>query len=108
MTRNGSCYKCENCGGTSGSPMQAFIGSVAGCPTMACIALHLQFAYGKGMAEPQTDPLDSTEQIEVDEEILAGIDEGIKQADEGRLTRAEEVRKFIPEWISKFSTHQER
>lgn len=60
------------------------------------------------MPEPQTDPLDSTEEIEVDEEILVGIDEGIKQADEGRLARAEEVRKFIPEWISKFSTHQER
>lgn len=60
------------------------------------------------MAETQTDPFDSTDEIEVDEETLAEIDEGIKQADNGQLIPAEEVRKRIPEWISKFSTPRER
>ena len=59
------------------------------------------------MAEPQIDLFNSTEEVEVDEETLAGIDEGTKEADQERLTPAEDVRKLIPEWISKFSTRPE-
>ena len=35
---------------------------------------------------------------EGDEETLAGIDEGIRDADAGRTVPAEEVRKLLREW----------
>jgi len=41
---------------------------------------------------------------EEDEATLAAIDDGIKAADEGRVVSEEEVRKLIPQWISRFST----
>ena len=41
---------------------------------------------------------------EEDEETLAAIDRAIKQADEGRTVPLDEVRKMIPEWISKFES----
>ena len=50
------------------------------------------------------DPMVSTEEVEVDTRTLAAIDRGILAADEGRLVSSEEVRKLIPQWISKFST----
>jgi predicted transcriptional regulator len=43
-----------------------------------------------------------------DQTTLAAIQEGIKAADEGRLVPEEEVRKLIPQWISKFSTQNPR
>jgi predicted transcriptional regulator len=39
---------------------------------------------------------------EEDEATLAAIDEGIKAADEGHVASTEEVRKLVPQWISKF------
>jgi predicted transcriptional regulator len=39
-----------------------------------------------------------------EEATLAAIDDGIKAADEGRVVSEEEVRKLIPQWISRFST----
>ncbi|HEY3939984.1 MAG TPA: hypothetical protein VGL97_21325 [Bryobacteraceae bacterium] len=61
------------------------------------------------MARVELDPFVSTEpDVEVSDEILARIDEGIQEADEGKLIRAEEVRRLIPQWISKSSTRQER
>jgi len=39
-----------------------------------------------------------------DEETLAAIDRGIRDADAGRLTPLDEVEKLLPEWISKFSS----
>ena len=52
-----------------------------------------------------TDPLISAErEIEVDAETAAAIQRGIRAADEGRVVSAEEVRKLIPQWISKLFT----
>jgi predicted transcriptional regulator len=54
------------------------------------------------------DPMVSTDEVEVDKETLAAIDRGIRAADEGCLVSSEEVRKLIPQWISKFSTPDQR
>ena len=45
---------------------------------------------------------------EEDDATLAAIDRGIKDADEGRTVPLEEVRKMIPEWISKFESRKRR
>ena len=61
--------------------------------------------YCKGMAEARIDvdkPVVLTG--EEDEETLAAIDRGIRDADAGRLTPLEEVEKMLPQWISKFSS----
>jgi len=45
-----------------------------------------------------------TDEVEVGPETLAAIDRGIADADDGRIVPIEEVRKLIPEWISKFES----
>ena len=62
------------------------------------------------MAEVKpTDQMVSTEApVEVDAETAAAIERGICAADEGRLVPSDQVRKLIPEWISKFSTQSPR
>lgn len=56
-----------------------------------------------------SDPFVSTEdEIEVDAETAAAIERGLRDADEGRVVPGEEVRKLIPQWISKFSTPKAR
>jgi len=45
---------------------------------------------------------------EEDEETLAAIDRGIKDADEGRTVSLDEARKMIPKWISKFESRKRR
>lgn len=51
------------------------------------------------------DPLISTEEeVEVDAETAGAIERGIRDADEGRVVSSEDVRKLIPQWISRFST----
>ncbi len=49
-----------------------------------------------------------TKEVGVDAETLATIDRGIKDADEGRTVPLDEVRKMVPEWISKFESHKRR
>jgi predicted transcriptional regulator len=41
-----------------------------------------------------------------DQETLAAIDRGIKDADEGRTVPLDEVRQMIPEWIPKFESRK--
>ena len=48
------------------------------------------------------------EEIEVDGETSAAIENGIKAADEGLTVPLEEVRKMIPKWISKFESQNRR
>ena len=43
-----------------------------------------------------------------DENTLAAIDEGIRDADAGRTTPIEEVRKRLHKWISTSSSRKER
>jgi len=50
----------------------------------------------------------ATEKVEVDQETLAAIDRGIKDADEGRTVALDDVRKLIPQWISKFESQKPR
>jgi len=54
------------------------------------------------------DPLVSTEEVEVDAIIDAVIEAGIRSAEEGRCLTSAEVRKLIPEWISRYSTQNSR
>ena len=39
-----------------------------------------------------------------DEETLAAIDEGIRDAEAGRTVPIEEVRKLMPQWITTVSS----
>jgi predicted transcriptional regulator len=43
-----------------------------------------------------------------DEQTLAAIDEGIRDAEAGRTVPSEEVRKLIPQWIIASATRKER
>jgi predicted transcriptional regulator len=55
------------------------------------------------------DPFVSTdEEIEVEAETTAAIERGIRAADEGKVVSNDEVRKLIPQWVSKFSTPSRR
>lgn len=45
---------------------------------------------------------------EEDEETLAAIDRGIKQADEGRLVPLEEAHRRVHEWLTRSSTPKKR
>ena len=62
------------------------------------------------MAEVNPDDLfvSTEEEVEVDAETAAAIERGIKDADEGRTFSVDEVRKMIPEWISKFESRKRR
>ena len=48
------------------------------------------------------------EEVSVDANTLAAIDRGIADADAGRAVPLEEVRKLIPQWISKFESPKPR
>ncbi len=43
-----------------------------------------------------------------DEETLAAIDEGIRDASAGRVVSMEDVRKLLPQWITTSSSRKER
>jgi predicted transcriptional regulator len=48
------------------------------------------------------------EEVKVDAKTLAAIDRGIADADAGRVVPLEEVRKLVPQWISKFESPKPR
>jgi predicted transcriptional regulator len=55
------------------------------------------------------DPfVSSEEEVKMDAETAAAIERGIRAADEGKVVSNDEVRKLIPQWISKFSTPSRR
>jgi predicted transcriptional regulator len=45
---------------------------------------------------------------EKDEETLAAIDEGIRDAEAGRTVPIEEIRKLLPKWITASSSRKKR
>ncbi len=47
-----------------------------------------------------------TEEVEVDAEILAAIQRGAQDADEGQTVSLEKARELIPQWISKFESQE--
>ncbi len=61
------------------------------------------------MAKAKKFELESPAPIldEEDEETLAAIDEGIRDAEAGRTVPAEEVRKRLPKWITASSKCRE-
>jgi hypothetical protein len=78
------------------------------CPwPIATVASSNASRYYTPMADLKLD-VPVTEEVEVDAETLAAIDEGIADAEAGRTVPAEEVRKLIPQWISKFESQKPR
>ena len=49
-----------------------------------------------------------TEEVEVDDQTLAGIDRGLKAVKEGRVVSSEEARRRIQKWLTKSSTPRTR
>ena len=60
------------------------------------------------MAKAKKSELESHGPIldDEDEETLAAIDEGIRDAEAGRTVPAEEVRQRLPKWITNSSTRR--
>jgi predicted transcriptional regulator len=50
----------------------------------------------------------ATDEVEVDAETLAAIDQCIKAADEGRTVPVEAARKMIATWTSRFESQTPR
>ena len=67
-------------------------------------------AYDKGMARARKFDLESPAPIldEEDDETLAAIDEGIRDAEAGRVVPAEKVRELLPKWTTVSSTRKKR
>jgi predicted transcriptional regulator len=50
----------------------------------------------------------ATDEVQVDDETLVAIGDGIIDAEAGRTVPVDEVRKLIPLWISKFESRKPR
>lgn len=66
--------------------------------------------YHNRMAKAKKFELESPAPLrdDEDEQTLAAIDEGTRDAKAGRIVPAEEVRKRLPKWITDSSTRKER
>jgi hypothetical protein len=66
--------------------------------------------YDEGMAKTKKIDLDKPAPVidDEDEETLAAIDEGLRDAEAGRTKTSEEVRRLLPQWITGSSTRKER
>jgi predicted transcriptional regulator len=66
--------------------------------------------YRKAVAKANKINFDDSVPIdqEEDEETLAAIDEGIRDAEAGRTVPMEEVRGLLPKWITASSSRKER
>ncbi len=62
------------------------------------------------MAEVKKLDLDDSAHVldEENEETLACIDEGLRDAELGRTVSIEEVRRLLPQWITNSSSRKER
>ena len=63
------------------------------------------------MAKPKKFDLENPAPIvddDEDEETLAAIDEGLRDAETGRTVPAEEVRRLLPKWTTASSTRKKR
>jgi len=67
-------------------------------------------AYDKFMAKAKKFDLEAPAPIsdEEDEETLAAIDEGIRDAEADRLVPAEKARELLPKWTIASSTRKRR
>ena len=74
------------------------------------IASELVKGYHLDMAKAKKFDLEDSVPVadDEDEETLAAIDEGLKDAADGRTIPSEEVRKLLPQWISASSTRKGR
>ena len=50
----------------------------------------------------------ATDEIELDEETLAELNRRSERARTGRSVPIEEVRKLVPQWISKYASQKTR
>jgi predicted transcriptional regulator len=66
--------------------------------------------YGEAMAKASRIEFDEPAPLneEEDEEALAAIDEGIRDAEAGRTVPIEEVRRLLPGWITASCSRKER
>ena len=62
------------------------------------------------MAKAKKFDIENPDAVLEDEEAetLSAIDEGLRDAAEGRVVPAEEVRQCLSQWITKSSTRKER
>jgi predicted transcriptional regulator len=66
--------------------------------------------YESRMAKSKKFDLENSAPVidDEDEETLAAIDEGIRDAEAGRTVPAEEVRRLLPKWTTASSTRKGR
>ena len=76
-----------------------------GGPSKLCLGGALP-CYHSRMAKTKKFDLDKPAPVvdDEDEEALAAIDEGMRDADAGRTVPAEEVRRLLPKWTTASST----
>jgi len=60
------------------------------------------------MEKPENLDFVSHETVVEDADTLAGIEEGLRDAEAGRTVSADEVRKRLAQWITASATRKER